>query len=144
MFCSFKFSFASHIQQQLSKEIFLVCHYLKKVVRMSCAIAQLHSLRLPLSAEGWLAGFNVLFRTNTAICYATITYHARQSGQHAYLCSKLEDYQPTWNSRSASSPLLNRPDVNNVVLPVHFQFLHPLSGTRCSLGHIHLKLMPLS
>ena len=28
-------------------------------------------------------------------------------------------------------------------LPVHFQFLHPLSGTRCSLGHVHLKLMPL-
>jgi len=23
------------------------------------------------------------------------------------------------------------------------QFLHPLSGTRCSLGHVHLKLMPL-
>jgi len=29
-------------------------------------------------------------------------------------------------------------------LPVHFQFLHPLSGTRYSLGHVHLKLMPLS
>jgi len=27
---------------------------------------------------------------------------------------------------------------------VHFQFLHPLSGTRCSLGHVYLKLMPLS
>jgi len=26
---------------------------------------------------------------------------------------------------------------------VHFQFLQPLSGTRCSLGHVHLKLMPL-
>jgi len=45
---------------------------------------------------------------------ATIAYRARQSGQPAYLCSELEDYRPTRNSRSASAPLLNRPHVNNV------------------------------
>ena len=45
---------------------------------------------------------------------AAITYRARQSGQPAYLCSELEDYRPTRNSRSASAPLLNRPHVNNV------------------------------
>jgi len=73
----------------------------------------------------------------------TITYRARQSGHPAYLCSELEDYRPTRNSRSASSPLQTSWE-QCFFLPVHFQFLYSLSGTRCSLGHVHLKLMPLS
>jgi len=55
---------------------------------------------------------------------ATITYRVRQSGQPAYLCSELEDYRPTRNSRSASAALLNRPHLNNVFFffPCIFSF----------------------
>jgi len=56
---------------------------------------------------------------------ATVTYHARQSGQLVYLCSELEDYRPTWNSRSPSAPLLNRPHVNDVFSSCAFSVSAP-------------------
>jgi len=69
-----------------------------------------------------------------------ITYRARQFDQPAYLCSELEDYPLTRNSRSASAPLLNRPHVNNVLSSRAFAVWAPTvwnsmqPGTRLSFS----------
>ena len=86
----------------------------------------------------------LLVRQRINFKIATITYRVRQSGQPAYLCSELEDYWPTRNSRSSAAPLLHRPHVNMSFLPGHFQFLHQLFGISFSLKHACLTLTLLS
>ena len=128
----------------LSLSAFLVVHY--------CADLQwVHGFRCydnttpNAKCQRAIVGLLAVCLVSATVKIATITYRARQSGQPAYLCSELEDYRPTRNSRSASAPLLNRPHVNNVFSSRAFSVSAPTASvTRCKLGHVHLKLMPLS